>query len=103
MNNLVYALLEELKSYVARERSIDGFPNDTALEKGQHVRCVASTFSDNKTIHIWEIVMSGTSEQFIRSEHSDLGVTVFCSGPWMSLHEAKEASDRCDEDWFDLN
>lgn len=99
MDDLIFELLDELKSYIKSERSIDGFPNDTALEDGQNVEFVSSTFANDRMIHIWEVGSSGEQTHFIGSEHSDGGVTVFCDGPWKSLEDAQNSYGDCPEGW----
>ena len=74
MDDLISELLDELKSYIKSEHSVDGFPNDTALQDGQNVEIVSSTFANERMIHIWEVASSGEQTLYIGSEHGDGGV-----------------------------
>lgn len=99
MDELISKLLGELSRYVEHGRSVEGFPNDAALDEGESVVIVASTFADGRIIYIWEVASPGKKDQFIGSEHSDGGVTISCNGPWLTLEVAKASYGDCPEGW----
>jgi hypothetical protein len=99
VNGLISELLAELKSYIRNEQCADEFPNDTSLADGQNVDLAASTYANGLMINIWQVMSADEESQFIRSDHSDGGVTVFCGGPWRTLKEAKDACGECPEGW----
>ena len=99
METLIANLMDELKSYIKAERTADGFPNDTPLDDGQSVEIVASTYSQNLLIYIWEVATTGEPVRYISSEHGDGGVTVFSGGPWESLDNAQAFFGDCSEGW----
>ena len=99
MDDLISELLDEFKSYIRNERCADEFPSDTPLADGQSVDLAASTYANGIMIYLWQVMSEGEETQFIRSDHSDGGVTVFCGGPWRTLKEATDACGECPEGW----
>jgi hypothetical protein len=99
LDGLISELLAELESYIRNEQCADEFPSDTSLADGQSVELAASTYANGLMIYIWQVISLDEETQFIRSDHSDGGVTVFCGGPWQTLKEAKDACGECPEGW----
>jgi hypothetical protein len=77
-------------------------PDDLALEDGETVEWILSSFIDNHLVNIFRCQASGSVEGVIATFHGDGGILASTAGPWSSAEEAKLAVGEAPEGWTAL-